>query len=982
MSDPKIYFHGSYIGNTGYNNHTRDFLRHLSKHAQIKVRNYTIGDTWKGYNETPHDDEPYINDIDKKLLYQQILWNADNTRSDFPIYPSEDKEFKQDVDIVLCETNHHLFYDKYDGPRIAYNVWESTLQPKEFFDQLLEFDEFWVPSKWQKECTIKQGYPEEKIKVVPEGVDITTFFPEETSHPLTKDNRFKFFLAGRWDYRKSVKEIIETFLKTFDQSEPVDLIISVDNPFSNDGLKSTEERLKHYGLEDKRIKVLHFPTRKDYIKIMKSTDVFVSCARSEGWNLPLIEAMACGTVSIYSNCSGQLEFAEGKGLPVNIVKELPVSASSYNHFNTSVGNYYEPDFNHLSIQMRNAFENYLEHKEKALKDSKIIQKDFSWEKVSEIGMQTINDFMNRKPWLNRKIKKNEIHINYINGPRVEVLGDEKKEYLVEFLDGNQIIHSATITNNMWVKCSREYYTDWKIRINGNIVDQFNPKGKRVLIAFDSKSIGDTIGWAPYAVEFAKKHNCKVILSTFHNDWFKNNPEYQDIEFIQPGGSTNCYASYNIGWYKGETGKWDRFDKNPNQVNLIPLQKTATDILGLPYKELNYGLDVKIGNRPIKEKYIVFGPQATAGCKEWPIEYWSLLSNMIKRKKYKVLTLTSNPVHIDGTINHYGKSWDEVATILHHADKFIGLGSGLSWFNWAIEKHTYMINGFAEENHEFTSKLTKISNDICIKCWNDKDHVFDPGDWDWCPIYKGTAKQHICQKSITPSQVYSVIFDEKKEKEFDWGNSSQWYKDTISEEIFVQKIYDKFFTVEEGDVVLDVGASLGPYTFSILDNNPKHVICLEPSFEQFPTLIKNTHHKNVTCINKGIADEDGYVLFESIYGHENKPMNAYSISFNTLVNNFKLDKIDLIKTDSEGGEYVLFNDKNLQWIKENVKKIVGEWHLNTPELKEKFRKFRDTYLKELPNHEIHAVNGTDIKWDLWNEHFIEYYTEIIVYIKNY
>jgi hypothetical protein len=31
---PKIFAHGSYIGNTGYNNHTREFFRHLSKHAQ------------------------------------------------------------------------------------------------------------------------------------------------------------------------------------------------------------------------------------------------------------------------------------------------------------------------------------------------------------------------------------------------------------------------------------------------------------------------------------------------------------------------------------------------------------------------------------------------------------------------------------------------------------------------------------------------------------------------------------------------------------------------------------------------------------------------------------------------------------------------------------------------------------------------------------------------------------------------------------
>ena len=33
--------------------------------------------------------------------------------------------------------------------------------------------------------------------------------------------------------------------------------------------------------------------------------------------------------------------------------------------------------------------------------------------------------------------------------------------------------------------------------------------------------------------------------------------------------------------------------------------------------------------------------------------------------------------------------DVVANILHHADLFIGLGSGLSWLNWALGKHTVM-----------------------------------------------------------------------------------------------------------------------------------------------------------------------------------------------------------------------------------------------------------------------------------------------------
>jgi glycosyltransferase involved in cell wall biosynthesis len=247
MNKVKIYCHGSYIGNTGYNHHTRDFFRELSNRCELKVRNFTVGSTWEGMSDEPHNNEGYFNEIDRKILYEQILWNTDKSRSNYKIYPNNDKEFTPDVNLVLCETNHYLFYDQYYGPKIAYNVWESTLQPQEYFEKLKEFDQLWVPSKWQKECSIKQGYDESKIRVVPEGVDIHTFKPEKEKpyHKLTSDDRFKFFLAGRWDYRKSTKEIIETFLKTFDKNEPVDLIVSVDNPFSNDNLNTTEERLEH-----------------------------------------------------------------------------------------------------------------------------------------------------------------------------------------------------------------------------------------------------------------------------------------------------------------------------------------------------------------------------------------------------------------------------------------------------------------------------------------------------------------------------------------------------------------------------------------------------------------------------------------------------------------------------------------------------------------------------------------------------------------
>jgi FkbM family methyltransferase len=207
-----------------------------------------------------------------------------------------------------------------------------------------------------------------------------------------------------------------------------------------------------------------------------------------------------------------------------------------------------------------------------------------------------------------------------------------------------------------------------------------------------------------------------------------------------------------------------------------------------------------------------------------------------------------------------------------------------------------------------------------------------------------------------------------------------FKETIIKEIFEDRMYEKYFEVEEGDVVFDIGASLGPFTYSILHKNPSHVFTLEPSYEEFKTLVLNTRQGPVTHINKGISNTVGEFEFEYVFNDDNGS-KLYSTTFSKVISDYNIKKIDFLKSDCEGGEYDIFNIENLIWIKENVKKISGEWHLRTPELKQKFREFRDIYLRIFPNHEIYSFDGINIKWDLWSEHFIDYYEEVIIYIDN-
>jgi tRNA G46 methylase TrmB len=64
--------------------------------------------------------------------------------------------------------------------------------------------------------------------------------------------------------------------------------------------------------------------------------------------------------------------------------------------------------------------------------------------------------------------------------------------------------------------------------------------------------------------------------------------------------------------------------------------------------------------------------------------------------------------------------------------------------------------------------------------------------------------------------------------FNWGPTSERFKKQVIDEIFNGvNDYEKLFEVEEDDIVIDIGSTVGEFTYRILDKKPKHCYVVEP-----------------------------------------------------------------------------------------------------------------------------------------------------------
>lgn len=163
-----------------------------------------------------------------------------------------------------------------------------------------------VSKNTKKDLMERLNIPEEKITVIYEGADLVfrpitnKFHLQEAREKFSLPERFLLYVGG-FSPHKNLGGLLEAMviLKHEYQVDIPLVIVGGTDSFLYDELKKRVEDLK---MTD-RVKFAGFVANDELVSFYNLAAAFVFPSFYEGFGLPLVEAMACGTPSIVSDCS-------------------------------------------------------------------------------------------------------------------------------------------------------------------------------------------------------------------------------------------------------------------------------------------------------------------------------------------------------------------------------------------------------------------------------------------------------------------------------------------------------------------------------------------------------------------------------------------------------------------------------------------------------------------------------------------------------
>jgi glycosyltransferase involved in cell wall biosynthesis len=198
--------------------------------------------------------------------------------------------------------------------RVAVRPWDFGPYPRRWIDVVeQQYDELWVFTTWARECALRAGLAPERVRIVPHGVDPAAFAPWGPAHPVTTSHRCTILFVGAAIDRKGVDVVLRAYSEAFRADDDVQLVVKDHTgDVFYDGLSRRADVLALADRSDvAAVRYLdEYLPRAELSALYRGATVLVHPARAEGWALPVLEAMACGTPVVVPRFGAFLDYCE------------------------------------------------------------------------------------------------------------------------------------------------------------------------------------------------------------------------------------------------------------------------------------------------------------------------------------------------------------------------------------------------------------------------------------------------------------------------------------------------------------------------------------------------------------------------------------------------------------------------------------------------------------------------------------------------
>ncbi|MCQ6963212.1 glycosyltransferase family 4 protein [Methanolobus chelungpuianus] len=256
---------------------------------------------------------PVINTLTRYSVYPFIV-KKDLKKENIKHITSQDlayilKFVKMERSVVTCHDLIPVVYDKTRSP-----VWKLNMEGLKKSDRIITISDF------SKTDIVKHlDYPEDQIRIASPAVNHSTYFEKRDRGVLAKhnikDNEKVILYVGSEQPRKNVPNLIKAFSKLKNKFPYVKLL-KIGKPQHPSARKELLELIDLLKL-NKDVVFIGYISEEELTKYYNAADLFIFPSLYEGFGLPPLEAMACGTPVITSNTSSLPEVVDDSGIMVD-----------------------------------------------------------------------------------------------------------------------------------------------------------------------------------------------------------------------------------------------------------------------------------------------------------------------------------------------------------------------------------------------------------------------------------------------------------------------------------------------------------------------------------------------------------------------------------------------------------------------------------------------------------------------------------------